>query len=293
MLDELKNTDEKLQSGKFGVWRYGLVIVLVVGIMLVTQFVTIGIAYLIEGNLDVLTYSPITLLWVSMLPFGAALVVLFIGVRFIHKIPLKNFFTRQIRFQWTTCFRSAVIWFSLAAISDIVLSILQPGNYQISFQADKFFPYLIVALILFPIQITAEESFFRGYLQPAFLRLTNVWWLAILLQAILFGLLHGANTEVSAYGILTTMPFYIGIGILLGLVTYKFLGLEAALGLHLANNLYASLMVTFSGSSIDSPALFRIMEYQPVTSLIVFFITTIVYYFLLAGIQKNNSSNNF
>lgn len=292
MQNDLKNVDETVPSGKFGFWRYILTIFLVVGVMLVTQFILIGIAYLVEGNLDILTYPPITILWVSMLPFGAALLALLLAVRFIHKIPIKLFFTRHSRFQWQTSLLSALIWILLAAISDIVLSIFQPGNYQFSFQAGVFFPYMIVALILFPIQITAEESFFRAYLQPAFLRLTKVWWLAILLQAILFGLLHGANSEVTVYGILTTMPFYIGIGILLGLVTYKFLGLEAALGLHLANNLYASLLVTFTGSSIDSPALFRISAYQPVTSLIVFFVTAVLYYVLFTRLRSKNNATN-
>ena len=146
-------------------------------------------------------------------------------------------------------------------------------------------------MILIPIQITAEESFFRGYLQVGFSKLTHKWWLGITIQAVLFGLLHGANTEVSIYGILTTMPFYIGIGLLLGLVTKKYFGLETALGLHLANNLYASLIVTFSGSSIPSPALFIIKNYQPVLSLLLFFITAVIYYFSLQWFHSKTSGN--
>lgn len=282
--------ENKAEGAHLSFWRYLVTIILVVGAMIMAQIGLFGVAYAIEGNLDIMAYPPITLLWLSMLPFGAALVVLLLSVRFIHKLSIKSIFSGHQHFQWKTLFYSALLWFGLAAISDIVLSLLQPGNYQFVFNAGTFIPFLLVSLLLIPIQISAEETFFRGYLQPAFARVTKLWWVAILLQAALFGLLHGANTEVSEYGILTTMPFYIGIGILLGLITYRFNGLEAALGLHLANNLYASIAVTFAGSSIESPALFVIKNYQPVAALVVFAITAVIYFLMMNFILKKNGN---
>ena len=114
-------------------------------------------------------------------------------------------------------------------------------------------------------------------------------WVAIILQAVLFGLLHGANTEVTTYGLLTTMPFYIGIGLLLGAITYKLNGLEASMGLHFANNIYATAFVTFSGSSIKSPALFTIKNYHPILSLIVFVLSAVLYIFILQKLLKNST----
>ncbi|PKN86137.1 MAG: hypothetical protein CVU46_08725 [Chloroflexi bacterium HGW-Chloroflexi-8] len=283
--------EEKTNQEKHEFWRYCVTVILVVLFMVVTQIIIFGIAYLFEGNLDILSYQPLTLLWVSMLPFGAALIILLLCVRFLHHISLKEFFTRKENFQWKYFFVSSFLWVSLAILSDLILSILQPGNYVFSFDFKTFLPFLISSIILIPIQITAEESFFRGYLQVGFSKLTHKWWLGITIQAVLFGLLHGANTEVSIYGILTTMPFYIGIGLLLGLVTKKYFGLETALGLHLANNLYASLIVTFSGSSIPSPALFIIKNYQPVLSLLLFFITAVIYYFSLQWFHSKTSGN--
>lgn len=282
-------TDQSITSPRHDFWRYALTIFLVIIFMIFAQIVIFGIAYLFEGNFDIFSFKPITLLWVSMTPFGAALIILLICVRFLHKIPIKNFFTSKKNFSWKYLFISAVLWFFLAVVSDIVLSFFQKGNYQFAFNAKTFIPFLFSTLILVPIQITAEESFFRGYLQPGFSRLMKIPWLGVIFQAILFGLLHGANTEVSIYGVLTTMPFYIGIGLLLGIIARKYLGLEESLGLHFANNMYASLIVTFSGSSIESPALFMIKNYQPVSSLILFFITGIIYYFLLKYIHSRES----
>ena len=118
------------EKEKDSFWRYALVTIFVVGIMILFQAILIGIAYLIEGNLDVFSYSPINLLWVSMLPFAGSLAVLLLGVRFLHQIPIKKFFTSSNQFRWNLFAQSALIWFFLAVISDIILSIFQPGNYQ-------------------------------------------------------------------------------------------------------------------------------------------------------------------
>lgn len=291
-MEDINIIEKEKTNQKLSIWRYLLTIFLVVGFMIMAQVLLFGLAILVEGNLDILAYQPINLLWVSMLPFAAALAILLIAVRFIHHISLKSFFTSHNRFQWKTLLRSAVVWFGLAILSDIILMILEPNNYELTFELSQFIPFLIFSLILVPIQITAEESFFRGYLQPAFARISNLWWVGVIIQAILFGLLHGANTEVSTYGLLTTMPFYIGIGILLGVITYRFGGLEASLGLHLANNLYASLVVTFAGSSIASPAIFTIREYNPVLSLILFFVTALIYYVIMRNLKKPSGSSS-
>jgi hypothetical protein len=53
--------------------------------------------------------------------------------------------------------------------------------------------------------------------------------------------------------------------------------LEIALGLHFANNLYATSMVTFSESAIPSPAIFTITNYQPEIGLVAFVIMAIIF----------------
>lgn len=276
---ENASQNEVKESHEF--WRYAVTVFLVVVFMIFAQIVIFGFAYLFEGNFDIFSYEPLTLLWVSMAPFAAVLAILLPCIWFLHHIPIRKIFSQKSHFYWKSLIMSALVWFVLAIFSDVLLSIIQKDNYQFVFNPKTFFPFLIASLILIPIQITAEEAFFRGYLQPGFTRMTKSPWLGVILQALFFGLLHGANTEVTVYGVLTTMPFYLGIGLLLGLITKNNLGLEDALGLHLANNIYASLIVTFEGSSIESPAMFLIKDYQPVTSLILFFVTATIYYFLM------------
>ena len=68
--------------------------------------------------------------------------------------------------------------------------------------------------------MASEELLFRGYLTQAF-GLPGGFWAAWLVPGVWFGLLHFANPEVSAYGVLMTMPIYIDMGLLLGWVTLR------------------------------------------------------------------------
>ena len=269
--------NDSLPEGKFEFWRYLLLITLTIVVVLMTQAVLLLIASFIEGTLDINRYPAMTLLWVTMVPFAALFVFLVPGIRLFHKQSIKTIFTQKTNFNWKLLFKSAFLWFVLSGLADIIISLFQPGNYVFSFSLISFLPYMLIAFILIVFQISAEEVLFRSYLLHGFTRLFRYRWLGIAIQAILFGVLHGANPEVSAYGLLTTMPFYIGIGLLLGWLSFKYLGLEIALGLHFANNFYATSMVTFSESAIPSPAIFTISNYQPETGLIAFGLMAIVF----------------
>lgn len=275
--NKTKNIDDQLPEGKFEFWRYLFLIIIIVGVTLVAQAIFLVLASLLEGTMDFNKFPPITLLWVTMLPFAALLIFLVPGIRLFHQQSIKSVFTQKTIFNWKLLFKAAIIWFVLSGLADITISILQPGNYVFSFSIFSFLPYMLIALLLIVFQITAEEVLFRSYLLQGLTRLFRYRWLGIILQAILFGALHGANPEVTSYGLLTTMPFYIGIGLLLGWLSFRSKGLEIALGLHFANNLYATSMVTFSESAIPSPAIFTIANYHPEVGLVSFVIIAIIF----------------
>jgi membrane protease YdiL (CAAX protease family) len=136
--------------------------------------------------------------------------------------------------------------------------------------------------------VTAEELVFRGYLAQAFGRVwgpSAAWWI----PGALFGLLHGFNPEVGAYGLALMLPVYIGMGLILGWVTLRTGGLEAALGMHLANNLYGTLFVTAPVSALPAPALFRIQTYDAAVSLIAFLGSALLYVTFMTFILRRRS----
>lgn len=277
---------EAANQGKNKFWIYMIVLIVTVLATLIMQAVLLGAAYFIEGNLDIFSYPPLTLLWVTMLPFGAVLIVLFFGIYFLHKRSIWSVLSPRKKFRWIVFAAAGGLWFLLSAGGDLILSILEPGNYQFTVDLPGVLLYFVAAVGLIVVQISAEEFLFRGYLMQAFGRIWGNMFFVVVSQALLFGLLHGANTEVSEYGFFTTMPFYIGIGVLLGVITIRTNGLEAALGVHFFNNLYATSFVTFQGSSLPSPAFFLIQEYDPILSLIVFFVILLVFSFLFGRVMN-------
>jgi len=273
------------QQGRNEFWRYGVVILAVIVVTFVVQIAATIPFFLIEGTTDIFQFSPLSLLILTMIPFPFAGLTVLAGVAFFHQRPLKTLFRPVGSFQWRRMFLSGLVWFGISALADLVLAQLQPGNYVWNFNPLEFVPYFILSVLLIPLQTSTEELIFRGYLTQWLGRYSKGLWLPLLVPSLLFMLLHGANPEVGTYGLWFTMPFYLGIGLLLSWVTLRSEGLELALGLHAANNLYAALMVTFPSSAIPSPALFRIQTYDPAAGLAVFMVMAVVYLLIMNGLR--------
>lgn len=274
-------SDEFFASARIGnnsFWRYFLTIVAIVVAVIVTG-VVVGLIYLLtSGNIDVNQMQPIPSLLVNMSIFPAALIVLFLAMRFLHQRRFKTLITPHPKIAWRRMLLSGGLWFLISAVGDVVTALwITPGNYSWSFNAAGFIPFAILALILIPIQTSTEELVFRGYLMQAFSLLTKRPWIPVVLSAILFASLHSANPEVAAYGFQWMIPFYLGMGLIFGWITLYTGGLEASLGVHIANNIYAGLMVTFPSSAIVSPALFTIHKYDAKLALITFVISAVLY----------------
>jgi uncharacterized protein len=272
---------EAARGGRNEFWRY-LVTVLLSGALVLSSGLCIGLGLVLAtGNPDLFALPETVFLGFNLLPFGFILIGVWMGMALLHK---RRFFSLinplEGRFNWRRFWLSAGLWLALAAASDGILSLLQPGNYVFAFDPARFLPFLLVALLLFPVQIAAEEVLFRGYLTQGFGRMGG-FWLAWLAPSILFALLHGANPEVGEFGVWTTLPAYLIIGLLLGWVTLRSESLELALGLHLANNLYSALVITFPGSALPAPALFTIQRVEPVTILVSAAAGALIYLALL------------
>jgi len=277
---------EAARAGRNDFWRYLLTAILAGGFALAGGVMIVLIVLVTTGSLDLLALPPALFLALNLLPFFLILGVLAAALPLLHGRPFFSLINPLAgRFQWRRFFLSAGLWLLLSALSDIVLSLLQPGNYVFVFETACLLPFLLVAVLLIPFQAGAEELFFRGYLTQAF-GLAGGLWLAWLVPSLMFGLLHGANPEVGAYGALLTLPLYIGTGLLLGWITLRSESLEPALGLHIANNLYSTVLVTFPSSALPSPALFRIQNYEPLTTLVVFAALSFIYLLLLGWLGR-------
>lgn len=268
------------QAGKNEFWRY-LLTFLLVGILFLSSGICLAGGILFAGGLDLATRSPALYLALNIIPFFFVLIALAIALPRIHQRPLLSLASPGGSLRWKPFLLSAGTWLAVSAAGDLILSQLQPGNYFFHFDPSRFFPWLLVVVLLLPFQCAAEELFFRGYLTQG-LGLSGGFWVAWLVPSLLFGLLHGANPEVLQYGPLLTLPIYIGTGLLLGWITLRSESLEMALGLHVANNFYASLLVTFPSSALPAPALFQIQVYDAGAVLFTF-LGIVAAYLVLIG----------
>ncbi|WP_051759460.1 CPBP family intramembrane glutamic endopeptidase [Herbidospora cretacea] len=98
---------------------------------------------------------------------------------------------------------------------------------------------LVMLLLLVPVQAAAEEYAFRGWVVQAFgAYLRNPWW-GILISSGVFAAFHGYTD----FGIAYTF----GFGVLMGWVSVRTGGLEAAIALHAVNNLGAFGIAAVAG----------------------------------------------
>jgi membrane protease YdiL (CAAX protease family) len=210
----------------------------------------------------------------SFIPFFLAVLL---AVRFIHDRPVKTLITAVAHIRWRRILAGAGMWLLIAALLSLMEALLYAGRYVLTFRPVTLLIFAIFALILIPIQTSAEELFFRGYLlQWLGLRLKNKWLLS-LLNGILFFLPHAANPEMASGSILIGLSYFV-MGFFLTLITIQDNGMELALGMHAANNLFAGVFANYEITALPSPSLFTVQFLDPVYSLISLIVGMIVFY---------------
>lgn len=210
-----------------------------------------------NGGLEVITDTNLGLA-LTLLAFVAGFFSLLFCVKYIHRKNYLDIITSRQKFNWQRFFFGAGVWGILSLI--IMLSTIYTSrNNEVIFQFNfvDFIGLMIISLLLLPFQTAFEEIMFRGYLMQGFALFFKSRWLSVIIVAILFGLMHGANPEVKNFGAEVTLPQYIIMGLLLGFIALKDEGLELAIGLHAANNILAAITFTSDASALQTHALFK------------------------------------
>ena len=225
---------------------------------------------------------------ITMVSFIPLLAATLLAVRFIHERPLKTLITAHAHIRWRRVLAGAGVWLLIAALLSTVESILYPGRYVLTFQPVLLI-FALLALILTPLQTSAEEVFFRGYLlQWMGLRSKNQWLLSILNGALFF-LPHAANPEMATDSILIGLGYF-AIGFFFTLITLQDRGMELALGMHAANNLFAGLFANYSVTALPSPSLFTVQTLDPVYSLVSLVVGMIAFYVVFFRLTRSGSA---
>ena len=189
-------------------------------------------------------------------PLSAMCLGLLFWVKFIHQQSLRSLTTSRQKVDWKRVFTSFSIWGIFVAGSILISNSINPEQYIYNFKLIPFLIFLMLAVVLIPLQTSFEEYFFRGYLMQGLGLATKTRWFPFIFTSVAFGLMHIANPEVGKMGYIILI-YYIGTGFFLGILTLMDEGLELALGFHAANNLIGALLLTSDWSAFQTHSVFK------------------------------------
>lgn len=211
--------------------------------------------------------------------FIGGLIALLVYVRFIHGRNISSL-VRSTDVQWRKVLFGFGIWFLLTAMAEFLLYIRAPETYELIFHWSSWFPLMLVVIFILPIQTSFEELFVRGYLLQGIGLATNRPWMAVIMTSLIFGLMHGTNPEIREFGVGIMMVYYISVAVFLAVITILDDGLEYALGIHAATNIYGAGFVTYKGSALQTETLVKVSIVEPIWLVALFYISVIVFVLL-------------
>jgi membrane protease YdiL (CAAX protease family) len=193
---------------------------------------------------------------INLIPFAFLLGLLFMMVYFLQNRNIISLTTARPKIDFGRILFSFGLVLIVSIFSFAVTYSMDSSFIVWNFDPINFTILLALSLLLFPFQIGFEEYLFRGYLMQQIGIIAKNRWFPLLFTSLIFGLFHSANPEVDkmGYGI---MVFYVGTGLLLGIMTLMDDSIELALGFHLGNNLIAALLLTADYSALQTDALFK------------------------------------
>jgi membrane protease YdiL (CAAX protease family) len=229
-------------------------------------------------------------LLMMLFPFIIALLAFILLVKPLNGRSLKKIINGTDSFRWNRFFISALIWVIISAIYLFGYLKAEPSNFSLNNKSATLIPLILISVLFFPFQAAFEEILFRGYLMQGFTVLFRNRFLPLIMTSVLFGLMHGMNPEVKAFGFWTMLPQYVLFGFIFGIMTILDDGIEAAIGAHAANNAFLCIMVTNDSSALQTNSLFVQHNVYPWFEFLTMILMGIL---IIAVMNKIYKWNNF
>jgi len=251
------------------IWIFGSVI------LIVTIF---GEAF-VTGEKPLESTDPVTNFVTLCLTFVALIAGLWVAISYIHKRPLRSLITpyttiRQSRlwqgFKW-----QIILIIAIALIEEL----LYPGTYHYTLDPKQFYTFLALTLLFIPLQATSEELLMRGYFLQGLAHFTRHPIFLICINGLAFMALHFANPEIE-HGLPIWLTYF-AWGAFLTFITLKDNTTELAIGIHVANNMFASIFVNYEGSALPTNTVLTAQEIHPWFSLISYVLSAFALYWIL------------
>lgn len=216
------NTFVRPAEGRNSVSRYLLSLLLIVGLFFFGSILTVFYMFLTSAFNPSLTINwdeaalsdPLADIYLQHIVYFIAIPGIWIAVRFIMKRRFLSIITPNQSLNWKRIFFGFGTYVVLMFVAGLIDFLIHPDRFTLQeFHASRFLLLLAAAVLLVPIQTSAEEFLFRGFLLQFAGKLTaNAVVLTVIIGG-LFGALHFGNPEMEN-GALWAGIGYVTIGMI-------------------------------------------------------------------------------
>lgn len=232
--------------------------------------------------------DPLFLLLLLGISYTFSFILFYLCFLLLHKRSLLSVITAYQRFNLKRVMKGAVLWLFILVVFSIPSMILYPGDYIMTFHPEKFVFLLLLSVVVFPIQASFEEIFFRGYLMQGVGLISKRPIIPLMITSIIFGAFHffnSADLNLSVFLVIYTFV----LGLMLGIIVLGENGIETAMGVHIVNNLYVALIFNSTDSGLGNlPSLITVQETEPVSGLITIIAAAVILITILFWNKKEN-----
>jgi uncharacterized protein len=232
-----------------------------------------AVVWLLDGPEDFLVQGAGTEtdLALTMVALATLIPMTMLAAWWVQRRPPGTVSSVAGRLRWGWLLVCVLLAVPLLVLGVAVMSVLPGEDLDVSWVGwQRVLIGLAIVVLLVPLQAAGEEYLFRGWLVQAVGSWFRSPWLGIVLSAVLFGLAHGIGT---AWGMVDLIFF----GVVMAVVTIRTGGLEAAIGLHVVNNVTAlglavvtgALDVTQTAAAASAPTSFVAMAMTSLYGVLV------------------------
>lgn len=252
MEENTLNDSNKAKKTEF--WRTILGFLLFI-VLISIFYAVILYGWSIFGHSSFLNNQKITiiLLFGSFIIWHLALLTI---VKFLHKRSYASLIGVKKKLNWKQFLLATFVTVSVSVVSLIIIpfeSILFSQNYLPRIETSyikEWLPWVLPALIVIFIQVSAEEVLFRGYLLQQLRARFRSYWIWVIIPSILFGIAHyDFNTFENNTFIYMLNAFVFGV--LASILTIQSNNISYALGIHFINNIIGVLFFGLGDTLTD------------------------------------------
>jgi len=197
-----------------------------------------------------------------LLMFPPMAIGLWLGVKYVQKRTILSLHTAHYKFRWGRMVFAMLLVWAVAAIFSYGAHVTGVSEAKYVFDPSRFWKYLPITLLFIPLQSATEEIALRGYLNQGLGKYIRNPWIVFVITSAAFASLHLGNPEVAEtvkeHSIWVAMSGYFFFGMFACVITYIDGGLEAAIGMHAANNMFAAAVVGYDSSALPTPTIFKV-----------------------------------